>query len=97
MLNDNAPTESALGYQVRSSHSENMIGKNRLGALIVRTSAGIEFKIGTGFDATQREFMWLAQASLIGKIVTFKHQAHGQKEAPRIPVFVGIRSPIDIS
>jgi len=96
MQNNNAPVIGLKGLQERSSHQGNLVGKNRLGALIVEMN-GVQFKIGSGFTASQRENLWTAQASLIGSTVAFRHQPYGEKEAPRIPIFVGIRSKIDIS
>jgi DNA ligase-1 len=95
MHNNNPPTIGLLGHQERSSHQENLSGKDRLGALVVKMR-DIEFKIGTGFTAQQRLNLWQMQGALIGKLVTFKHQLHGAKEAPRIPVFVGIRDIRDL-
>ena len=96
MHNENIATLDALGHQVRSSHQENMVGKGRLGALVVRMG-DVEFKIGTGFTAEQRSTLWESRDSLIGQLVTFKHKSHGQKDAPRLPVFIGIRHAADLS
>jgi len=98
MQNNNVPVIGLLGQQERSSHQENMVGKNRLGAFVVELMIDreIKFKIGTGFTDQMREEFWLNRDAMVGKIVTFKHQAYGEKEAPRIPVFAGIRSPIDM-
>lgn len=96
MRNNNPQSLDARGLQVRSSHQDNMVGKGRLGALICRIH-GVEFKIGTGFSAQQRENLWLAQAALPGQFATFKSQSFGAHEAPRIPVFKAIRDPRDIS
>lgn len=101
MRNDNVPTIGLLGQQERSSHQANMVGKNRLGALIVempnlQTQVKVKFKIGTGFSATQRENLWTAQAALLGRQVTFAYQPHGTHEAPRTPVFIAIRDGRDL-
>ena len=75
-----------------------MVGKGRLGAFIVTTGPDqVEFKIGTGFTADQRQDYWNRRDELLEKTVTFKHQVFGANEAPRIPVFVGIRSALDMS
>ena len=96
MQNNNVPVIGLTGYQERSSHQENMVGKNRLGAFICKTSDGIEFKVGTGFTTELRESYWNDRVNLVGQLVTYKHQGHGAKTAPRIPVFVGIRSKLDL-
>lgn len=106
MHNANEATTGLLGQTQRSSHQVNMVGKGRLGALVcdlrksfsdVLNAPRDDFKIGTGFTAQQRQELWADRDNLIGKFVTFKHQPHGAKEAPRIPVFIGIRSKLDIS
>lgn len=97
MHNANEAGRNELGHQVRSSHQANMLGKNRLGALVCETADGIRFKMGTGFSADQRENMWLAQVALLGQYATYSCQTHGQKVAPRIPVFIAIRDRRDMS
>lgn len=94
--NDNPVALNALGYSERTSHSAHMRGKNRLGALVCETPAGIQFRIGTGFNAAQREEMWSMSPTLIGKIAQYKHQPHGAAERPRIPVFLGFRDSNDM-
>lgn len=102
MHNANEAKVGLLGQLERSSHQENMVGKNRLGALIVVRYIGgcnpdtVRFKIGTGFNADQRVRMWANQAALLGQLVTFAYQPHGTHEAPRTPVFIAIRNPIDL-
>jgi DNA ligase-1 len=100
MHNANAPVIGLKGLQERSSHRANMVGKGRLGALIVSVPGDGEvttFKIGTGFTAQQRQDLWDRRTTLIDQVVTFKSQSHGVHERPRIPIFVGIRSRVDIS
>lgn len=94
--NANEATQSELDYKVRSTHSANMVGKGRLGSLRVRTPEGVEFNIGTGFTFDNRYGMWKIRELLIGKIAKYKYQQHGTKDAPRTPVFLGFRSPIDM-
>jgi DNA ligase-1 len=92
--NGNTAIKNALGNLERSSKKEGMVGKNTLGALKVRgingTFKGVEFSIGTGFDAAQRDAIW-GDGTLIGKIVTYKYFPLGCLEAPRFPVFSGFR------
>lgn len=95
MHNANAPMVGLLGQVERQTLRQNMHGKNRLGALVVEMGDQ-KFNIGTGFSADQRENMWLAQAALLGRQVTFAYQPHGTHECPRIPVFISIRDPRDI-
>lgn len=100
--NANAATTNALGRTERSSHKEGKVGKGTLGAFIVRAingpAEGVEFKVGTGFDARQRAEFW-ALASVCdygyngmnGQIIKVKSFPVGVKDKPRHPVFLGFR------
>lgn len=93
--NGNEATKDAFGRTKRSSHQENLSGTGTLGALICRYQ-GLEFGIGTGFDAHQRATYWQERHRLPGRLAKFKHQPSGAKVAPRFPVFLGFRDPDDI-
>lgn len=99
MHNANEATLDELGYTKRSSHQDGKVPMGTLGALKVRdVTTGIEFNIGTGYTAAQRAelwAMWLA-GTLAGKIAKYKHFEVGVKEAPRFPVFLGFRNPLDM-
>jgi DNA ligase-1 len=97
MENLNEAKTNELGHTQRSSHAENKRGKDRLGALICKTDDGIEFNIGTGFDHSDREALWKVREKLPGLHVKFKSFSIGVKEAPRFPVFLGLRDQIDMS
>lgn len=85
--NCNPETTDALGLTARSFCLDALEPKGTLGSLCVRSEHGIEFGIGTGFTAQQRRKLWKDRANVIGKTVLYRHQTHGQKDAPRIPVF----------
>lgn len=94
MRNDNEATINALGYTERTSHQANRVGKARLGALVVRDLVtGVEFKIGTGFDAAEREAIWLDQARSLDAVVKYRFFPVGVKDKPRHPSFLGFRPP----
>jgi DNA ligase-1 len=99
MENTNEKTLERGGKASRSNHAAGMVGKNRLGALIVEMPIGNEgkltFKIGSGFTQAQRIQLW-GEPNLHGRIVTFKHQPSGAKEAPRFPTFIGFRHANDL-
>lgn len=95
MQNNNEATVDELGHTKRSSHQENKVGKGRLGALVCKTESGIEFRIGTGFSAADRQALWSRRDSLIGQLAKFKSFDIGVVDAPRFPVFLGLRSRID--
>lgn len=90
--NNNEATLSALGYTIRSSHKENMVGQGILGKLTVRwIGKDIEFDVGTGFDMQQRQSYWSNKDDLVGAKITFKYQSVGPNGKPRFPVFKGFR------
>lgn len=97
MHNANLPVTNALGYKERSSHSQNMIGKERLGGLVLKCKKfELEFNCGSGFNADERERLWKIRDQIKGLLVKFKHQPHGGKDRPRIPVFLGFRDLRDM-
>jgi len=96
--NANDATTNALGRTERSSHKENLVPLDTLGALVVKCDKFEEtFKIGTGYDHATRKWIWDNRDSLIGKLVKFKYQEIGVKDKPRFPVFLGIRNEEDMS
>lgn len=92
MFNGNEAEINELGRTKRSTAAEGLVGKGTMGALVVRDlTTGIEFKIGTGFDAKDRAKEWPN-----GMIVKYKSFSIGVKEKPRHPVFLGIRDKSDL-
>ena len=86
-------------YQ-RSSCMENKIGRGELGGFVVRhVETGVEFRLGYNHvvGGMDRVTLWEQRASLPGKLVKFKHQPSGAKEAPRFPKFCGFREAWDLS
>lgn len=97
MRNHNAAKVGELGQTVRSSEKAGLEPAGTMGALVVKDMVtAVEFSIGTGFDAEQRQHLWDNRASIIGKIVKYKHFETGVKTAPRFPVFQGFRDEIDL-
>lgn len=107
MHNANEATRNATGRTERSTAQAGLVGKETLGALVVRRfesrgmgepygPVGPEFNIGTGFTAAQRRDYWQGRDGLIGRVVKFKHFDHGTVDAPRHPVFIGFRHPEDM-
>lgn len=91
-VNNNAPTINALGYQERSASQANLVAVDKLGAFIVRSEKfQTDFKIGSGFDDSQRVEYWKRKENLIGQTVTFVYQQIGTLDAPRFPIFKGFR------
>ena len=77
-----------------SHHKENLIPQDTLGAVVCLWE-GKQFQIGTGFSADERQEIWDNQENYIGKLAKFKYFAHGMKDVPRHPVFLGWRSSDD--
>jgi DNA ligase-1 len=94
--NRNEATTNALGHTERSHHLANKVGKWSLGNLLCRTPEGVEFSIGTGFSSRERKELWRIRDTLPGRIVKYKSFRGGVKDAPRFPVFLGWRDPIDL-
>jgi DNA ligase-1 len=97
MANLNPAEKDAFGRTKRSLSLANRHGRGTLGALRVRSLAsGWEFSIGAGFDQRTRDRLWSTRRTLIGKVIKFKHQPHGAKDAPRFPIFLGFRESWDM-
>lgn len=98
MHNANPATTNALGYTEHSGHKENLVPMNKLGAIEVKL--GPEWpsqtvRIGSGFNDEDRIHYWQIRNSLIGKLAKFKYFAVGVKDAPRFPIFLGLRDRDD--
>jgi DNA ligase 1 len=97
--NTNEATVDELGRTKRSSAKAGKVKNGKLGNVKVEIIAcseapemvGTENEVGTGFNDDQRTIFWQQRKGLIGQIITFKFQAHGSKDAARIPVFIGFR------
>jgi DNA ligase-1 len=96
MHNGNDAETNELGRTKRSTKSSGMVGKGTLGAFICKTRDGIEFKIGSGFDQSDRDIFWKNKSSLLGYIVKYKHFPIGVKDKPRHPIFLGFRNEMDM-
>lgn len=96
MKNGNEATTDNLGHTERSSHKANLVPKGTLGALVVESEKFGQFNIGTGFDDAFRAEVWANRDAYLGKLVTFRYQAIGTKDKPRVPSFKGIRNPSDL-
>lgn len=97
MHNANEATKNELGQTERSTHAENLVPMDTLGALVVRdVTSQVEFKIGTGFTAEQRKLLWTRRHDLGDQVVKYKYFPIGILTAPRHPVFLGLRSPLDM-
>lgn len=98
--NTNEKVTNLLGRSERSSAQAGKVGKGTLGGLVLRAlngpSEGVEFRCGTGFDAAERKALWQDTDALLGTLVKVKSFPIGVKDKPRHPVYVGMRSRIDL-
>lgn len=98
--NGNEAQVSELGLTKRSSHKVNMVPTGTLGAILAEGApdqpfAGVRFSIGTGLDDAQRAALWARRGDLVGQRVKYRFFEVGVKDAPRFPVFIGLRSELD--
>ena len=100
MHNSNEAVINDLGYTERSSHKENLVGKDTLGSIEVvgNFEDGREFvcRVGTGLDDEIRQEVWYNQEHFKDKIVKIKYFNVGIKDKPRFPTFLGFRDPDDM-
>ncbi len=97
MHNENEATKDNLGHTKRSSAKAGKVGAGTLGALVLLIEGWGEHtvEVGTGFDDAQRARIWAAPQLYLGRLVTFKYQPSGSKDAPRFPVFKAFRDERD--
>lgn len=96
MHNANEAKINETGHTDRSSHKENLIPVNTLGALVVTAEPWGEFRIGTGFNDEQRKEIWDNKNKYIGALVSFDHFTVGAMDKPRFPSFKGMRWEGDV-
>ena len=96
MHNGNDAEVNELGRTKRSTKQSGMSGKGTLGAFICKTNDGIEFKIGSGFDQSDRLLFWQNKSNLLGCFIKYKHFPIGVKDKPRHPIFLGFRDKMDM-
>lgn len=96
--NANVAVRNALGRTERSTAQAGKVGKGTLGGFYVRDcETGIEFKVGTGFDAAERADLWAQWhvKPFPGDLIKYKSFKIGVKDKPRHPVFLGFRDARD--
>lgn len=97
LKNGNAAETNELGRTKRSTAAAGLSGKGTLGAFQVRdVVTGVEFSIGTGLTAAQRQSHWLNRDTILGGILKYKYFPVGVKDKPRHPVFLGFRDARDM-
>lgn len=81
--------------QRRSSARSGRVADELLGALVCERADGVVFDVGTGFSLSERQALWAARDTLVGRLVRYRFFAGGVVDKPRFPVFAGFRDPID--
>ena len=100
MTNLNEATKDAFGHTKRSSAQGGKVGRGELGGFVVRDLVkAIEFRVGYNplRGGISRADLWRARdnGNLVGRVITYRHQPSGAKDAPRFPQFVAFREKWD--
>lgn len=98
MENQNEAKVNELGRTQRSTHQQNLVGKGMVGGLVARCLAtGLQINVGPGkMKHDMREYYWLHQDEIVGKIIKYKSMDKGVKDLPRFPRFIDFRSEKDM-
>lgn len=97
MHNDNPAEIDARGFTKRSSHKANLRPSGMLGTFVVRDPKFTEpFNLSGEMDHTFRRHVWEHKEEYLRKFAKYKYKPYGTKEAPRQPIFVGLRSLEDM-
>lgn len=97
MHNDNVQETDEFGLSKRSSKKDGLKPANTLGSLLVEDiETGVKFGIGSGFDDALKQEIWNNRKKYLNKLVKYKYQSVGAKDAPRFPVFLGFRNKLDM-
>lgn len=95
MHNGNEAYTNEVGRTKRSTAKDGMVPGDTLGSLQCKCEEFTDdFGLGSGIDDDLAKELWAQRDSLIGRVVTFKYQPHGSKDAPRCPVFKALRDDL---
>jgi DNA ligase 1 len=98
--NTNNAFTNELGRTARSTAQAGKLRKGTLGGFELRglegNFKGVQFRCGSGFDAAERESLWAGRDALVGQICKAKYFPSGAKSKPRHPIFLGLRSALDV-
>lgn len=99
MSNLNPAEKDNFGRTKRSQSQAGLVGRGELGGFVVRhVETGVEFRVGYNHvvGGIDRVTLWERRETLVGRLVKFRHQPSGAKEAPRFPKFIGFREEWDL-
>lgn len=92
MRNKNQEKMDSHGNLYKPTVKDNLVPGGTLGKFLVKDiKSGAEFGLGSGLNDAQRREVWSNQSKFLGKLVKYKYQAHGSKNVPRLPIFLGFR------
>jgi DNA ligase-1 len=97
--NDNDAYIDEQGFTKRSSHRDNLVPLDMLGAFVVKDcKTGVEFRLPASAMAhADRIALWKKIDDCLGRYVRYTCLTYGAKEKPRMPSFRGFRSTTDFS
>jgi DNA ligase-1 len=99
LRNYNEAETNALGYTQRSASADGKVPDDTLGAFVVEgifNGELVQFRVGTGFTAAERDRYWAQRHLLLGQTVTYKFFPSGSKDRPRHPVYISFRDSEDM-
>jgi DNA ligase-1 len=99
MSNLNPAEKDNFGRTKRSLSQAGLVGRGELGGFVVRhLETDVEFRVGYNHvvGGIDRVTLWERRETLVGRLVKFRHQPSGAKEAPRFPKFIGFREAWDL-
>jgi DNA ligase 1 len=100
MENTNEKFTNEMGHSKRSSCKIGLVGKNTLGAFIMKSKKWKDpFRVGggQGMTAELRKHIWEHQDEYLNSVWTLKYQKYGSIDAPRIPILRRHRPDWDIT
>jgi len=90
MHNENEATEDAFGRTKRSTAKDGLIPAGTMGKLVMDWK-GIDFELGSGFTADERQWFWDNREKVLGEPVTFKYLQIGPNGRPLSPIYRCLR------
>lgn len=97
--NGNTAFTNELGRTARPNHQAGMVGLDALGVILMRgitAFEGEEVRVGSGLNDAERKQIWENRPDYLGKIGKFKFQSVGSVDAPRHPIWLGLRDAHDL-
>ena len=94
-INTNEKVVNELGRSKRSSSKAGLVPSGLIGTILGEHPKWGILRI-SGFKDDLATDMFNNPSKYLNRLVTFKYQAHGTMDSPRLPKFKGFRSPDDM-